>query len=164
VRSRKGLAYSVSGQVGSQWDHPGLAMLFMTTKVGTTGAGIDALLEEARNLAANPPTDPEIQRSKRSLLDSFVFRVDSKRKVMNQALLLEFHGYPPDWLSRYRAGIEAVTPAQVRDAAARHLHPQEFAVLVVGPKEGRDRPLTDFGKVTPVDITLAQPPGAKRGD
>jgi zinc protease len=164
VRSRKGLAYTVTGQVGSQWDHPGLAMLFMTTKVGTTGAGIDALLEEARNLADKPPTDQEVQRSKRGLLDSFVFRVDSKRKVMNQALLLELYGYPPDWLARYRAGIEAVTPAQVRDAAARHLHPQDFAILVVGPAEGRDRPLTDFGKVTPVDITLAQPPGTKRGE
>ncbi len=158
VRSRKGLAYAVNGQVASQWDHPGLAMLFMTTKVGTTAAGIDALLEEARNMAATPPTEEEVERSRRSLLDSFVFRVDSPRKVMNQALLLEFNGYPADWLSHYRAGIEAVTPARVSDAAARHLRPRDFAIFVVGPSEGRDRPLTDFGKVTPVDISLPQPP------
>jgi zinc protease len=158
VRSRKGLAYAVNGQVASQWDHPGLATLFLTTKVSTTAAGIDALLEEARNIAAVPPTAEEVERSRRSLLDSFVFRVDSPRKVMNQALPLELHGYPADWLARYRAGIEAVTPAQVRDAAARHLRPQDFAILVVGPAEGRDRPLTEFGKVTPVDISLPQPP------
>jgi zinc protease len=157
VRGRKGLAYAVNGQVASQWDHPGLAMLFMSTKVGTTAAGIDALLEEARNIAATPPGQDEIERSRGSLLDSFVFRVDSSRKVMNQALTLELNGYPADWLSRYRAGIEAVTPAQVRDAAARHLRPQDFAIFVVGPAEGRDRPLTDFGKVTPVDISLPQP-------
>ena len=163
VRGKKGLAYSVSGQVNSQWDHPGIAMLFMSTKVNTTAAGIDALLEEAKNIAAIPPSQEEIERSRRSLLDSFVFRVDSSRKVMNQALTLEFNGYPADWLSRYRAGIEAVTPAQVRDAAARHLRPQDFAIFVVGPSEGRDRPLTDFGKVIPVDITLAEPPGAKAG-
>lgn len=164
VRGKKGLAYAVNGQVGSQWDHPGLTLVFMSTKVNTTGAGIDALLEETRNIAANPPSPEELELSRRSLLDSFVFRVDSPRKVMNQALLLEFHGYPADWLARYRAGIEAVTPAQVRDAAARHLRPQDFAIFVVGPAEGRDRPLTDFGKVTPVDIPLAEPPGAKAGD
>lgn len=163
VRGKKGLAYAVSGQVSSQWDHPGLALLFMSTKVGTTAAGIDALLEEARNIAANPPSQEELERSRRSLLDSFVFKVDSKRKVMNQALTLELFGYPADWLSRYRAGIEAVTPAQVRDAAARHLRPQDFAIFVVGPSEGRDRPLTDFGKVTAVDITLPDPPGEKAG-
>lgn len=164
VRGKKGLAYAVNGQVASQWDHPGMATLFMSTKVNTTAAGIDALLEEARNIAGTPPSQEEIERSRRSLLDSFVFKVDSPRKVMNQALLLEFHGYPADWLARYRAGIEAVTPAQVRDAAARHLRPQDFAIFVVGPAEGRDRPLTDFGKVTPVDITLVQPPGSKSGN
>lgn len=164
VRGKKGLAYAVNGQVASQWDHPGLAILFMSTKTNTTAAGIDALLEEARNIATTPPSAEEIDRSRRSLLDSFVFRVDSPRKVMNQALLLEFHGYPADWLARYRAGIEAVTPEQVRDAAARHLRPQDFAIFVVGPSEGRDRPLTDFGKVTPVDISLAAPPGPKTGN
>ena len=154
VRTRKGLAYMVGGQVASRWDHPGVARLFMTTKVGTTGAGIEALLEEARNISANPPTEAEVERARRGLLDSFIFRVDSRRAVMNQQLALELHGYPQDWLQRYRSGIESVTPAQVRDAAARHLRPGDFAIVVVGPAEGRDRPLTDFGKVTAVDIAL----------
>ena len=156
VRTRKGLAYMVGGQVASRWDHPGVARLFMTTKVGTTGAGIEALLEEARNISANPPTEAEVERARRGLLDSFIFRVDSRRAVMNQQLALELHGYPQDWLQRYRSGIESVTPAQVRDAAARHLRPGEFTIVVVGPAEGRDRPLADFGKVTPVDISLPQ--------
>lgn len=154
VRTRKGLAYMVGGQVASRWDHPGPARLFMTTKVGTTGAGIEALLEEARNITASPPTGAEVERARQGLLASFIFRVDSRRAVMNQQLALELHGYPRDWLQRYRSGIEAVTPAQVRDAAARHLRPGDFAIVVVGPARGRDRPLTDFGKVTPVDIAL----------
>ncbi len=158
VRSRKGLAYSVNGQVASQWDHPGMAMLFLSTKVSTTAAGIDALLEEARNITTAEPGADELERSRRALLDSFIFRVDSPRKVMNQAITLELNGYPADWLARYRAGIEAVTAAQVREAAARHLRPQDFAILVVGPAEGQDRPLTSFGKVTTLDISLPQPP------
>lgn len=160
VRTKKGLAYAVGGQVGTAWDHPGMAMLFTSTKVETTGASIEALLEEARNLKAVPPTEAEIEIAKRGLLDSFIFRVDAPRKVLGQQLQAEFHGYPRDWLSRYRAGIEAVTPAQVRDAAARHLRPEEFAILVVGPLQGQDKPLDTFGKVTPVDITLPQPPAA----
>ncbi len=161
VRSRKGLAYSVTGQVGSTWDHPGMAMLFLSTKVSTTAAGIDALLEEARSIATVEAGAEELERSRRALLDSFIFRVDSPRKVMNQALTLELHGYPADWLARYRAGLEAVTAAQVREAAARHLRPQDFAILVVGPAEGQDRPLASFGKVTTLDISLPQPPAGR---
>ena len=31
-----------------QWDHPGMAILSMSTKTQTTGKGIDALIAESR--------------------------------------------------------------------------------------------------------------------
>ncbi len=154
VRTRKGLAYSVGGRVASAWDHPSLAYLFATTKTATTGAGIQALLDEARGLRSRPPTAEEVDKAKQWLLASFIFNVDAKREVLSQQLVFELFGYPLDWLSRYRAGIEAVTVEQVRDAAARHLRPEDFTIFVVGPAEGRYRPLTDFGQVTPVDVTI----------
>lgn len=160
VRTQKGLAYAVSGRVGSEWDHPGMAYLYMTTKTQTTGAGIQALLDEARGVVSRPPTDQEVALAKQALLNSFVFNIDSPRKVLGQQLSLEYYGYPLDWLSRYRAGVEAVTTAQVREAGARHLRPDEFTIVVVGPEEGRDRPLSDFGKVTTLDVTIPKP-GAK---
>src|SRR5947209_12602185 len=66
-----------------------------------------------------------------------------------------------DWLTRYRAGIDAVTPAEVRAVAARYLHPEQFAILVVGPAKGTDKPLTTFGKVTPLDISIPPPPARR---
>jgi zinc protease len=161
VRSQKGLAYGVYGLVGSDWDHPGMAYLFVGTKTQSTGAAIQALLEEARAVqTTQPPTEEEVAKARQSLLNSFIFNSDTPRKVLSQQISLEIYGYPLDWLSRYRAGLEAVTPAQVREAAVRHLHPDDFAILVVGTAEGRDRPLTDFGKVTNVDLTL---PGRAKG-
>ena len=109
VRTRKGLAYSVDGRVASDWDHPGIAYLFATTKTATTGAGIQALLDEARGLSARPPSIEEVDKAKQGILGSFIFNVDAKREVLAQQLNLEFFGYPLDWLSRYRAGIEALT-------------------------------------------------------
>jgi zinc protease len=154
VRNRKGLAYSVEGAVDSHWDYPGSAYFYATTKTATTGAGIQALLDEARGLETRPPTAEEVEKARQGLLGQFVFNVDSKRKVLAQQIALELFGYPLDWLSRYRAGLEAVTVEQVREAAVRHLRPEDFTILVVGPAEGRDRPLTDFGKVTKVDVTI----------
>jgi zinc protease len=154
VRTRQGLAYAVSGGVGSNWDHPGLARLFMTTKTETTGRGIAALLAEARRLAAEPPTGEEVTEAKQSILASFVFNSDSTREVMAQQLTYELFDYPLDWLARYAAGIRGVTVEDVRRAAYERLHPERFAILVVGPQEGRDRALEEFGPVTAVDVTI----------
>ncbi|HEY8020587.1 MAG TPA: pitrilysin family protein [Thermoanaerobaculia bacterium] len=162
VRSKKGLAYAVFGDVGSDWDHPGTLTFFLSTKTESTGAGIEALLTEARETATKPPTDEEVEKAKQALLNSFVFRVDSRREVLERELELEYYGYPLDWLAKYRPGIEAVTTAQVRAAAVKYLHPDQFAIVVVGPSKGTDRPLTDFGKVTSLDISIPRPPGAPR--
>jgi len=158
IRTKKGLSYDVYGYVGTGWDHPGLTALSMHTKTGTTGAGIEALLAEVRDLKAHPPTEKEVANAKESLLNAFVFNFDSRRKTLLQQLYYEYYGYPPDWLARYSAGIQAVTPAQVRDAAAKYLRPEELTILVVGPSKGMDRPLSDFGKVTNVDVSLPPPP------
>ncbi len=152
VRTEQGLAYEVDGRIGADWDHPGLAALDLSTKRSSTAAGIAALLAEARDLTARPPTDEEVARARQSLLASFVFHADSPAKVLAQQLVFELFGYPLDRLERYRAGIEAVTAAAVRQAAVRHLHPDQFTILVVGPGETGDRSLAPFGKVTPLPL------------
>lgn len=158
VRTRKGLAYAVSGRVGSDWDHPGLTYVFTTTKVETTGEAIRALLDEARGMVERPPSDEEVTRAKRAILSSFVFRLDSPREVLEQQLTFEYFGYPLDWLSTYRDRIEAVSAEEVRRVAVRHLRPEDFSIVVVGPSEGREVDLSTFGPVQELDISIPPPP------
>lgn len=163
IRSRKGLAYSVGGGVGSSWDHPGMFMLSMGTKSETTGAAIDALNEELRNLLTTPSTDLELARAKESLLNSFVFRFDSKEKILNDRTNLEFYGYPLDWTGRYRGQIEKVTAVDVARVARKYVHPDRVALLVVGKAADFDRPLSSLGAVQTVDITIPETrPGEAR--
>ena len=157
VRTKKGLAYAVSGGVRSTFDYPGQASFWMTTKTETTAAGIDALLEEVRGMTASPPDAEEVEKALSGILNSFVFNSDSRRKILGQQLTYEYFGYPLDWLSRYYEGIRKVTVEAVQQAAERYLHPDRFAILVVGPATGRDRPLEEYGEVTVVDITIAEP-------
>jgi len=156
IRTKKGLAYAVHGGVGSSWDYPGLFSMFMSTKTATTGEGVAALLQEARDLTARPPTEEEVERAKQSILNSFVFNADSREKVLRQQLTFEYYGYPLDWLERYRKGIEAVTVDEVRRAAAAYVHPNRFAILVVGPQSVEDQ-LKPFGEVQQVDISIPEP-------
>lgn len=159
IRTRKGLAYSVSGQIGSDYDHQGRTVFFLSTKTETTGAAIDAVYEEIRGLFSRPPSDEEVAKAKASILNSFVFNADTPQEVLSQQVRYERYGFPRDFLARYRAGIEKVTTADVVAAAKRYLHPEELALLVVGPSQGLDKPLSTYGEVVPRDITIPPFPG-----
>lgn len=155
VRSQQGLAYAVSGGLGSHWDREGRFQLFTTTKTETTGAAIDSLRVEARKVVGEePPTEAEVERAKQAILSSFVFTSDSSRKILGQQLTYEYYGYPLDWLDRYIEGIREVTVEEVRAVGPKYVRPDDLTIMVVGPSEGRDRPLEDFGPVTAVDITI----------
>ena len=41
--------------------------------------------------------------------------------------------------------------------AKKYVHKDQMAILVVGPAKGQDRPLSSFGTVVPVDITIPKP-------
>ena len=157
VRSKKGLAYAVTGSVASNYDFPGTFTAWMTTKTESTGAGIDALMEEIEGLSKSPLTDAEVQRAKDSILNSFVFNYDSRGKILRQQLTYAYFGFPADYLSRYRQSVEKVTTADVDRVAKKYVNKDRLAILVVGPPKGQDRPLESFGKVKTVDITIPMP-------
>jgi zinc protease len=159
VRTAKGLAYGVGGGIGTAYDHPGILRFSVGTKSGTTVEAIDAVYEEVDKLKTDPISDSEIKTAKDSILNSFVFNLDSPEKVLRERMAYEFYGYPPDFMERYRAGVDKVTKADVAGVAAKYVHKDQLAVLVVGKTSDFDKPLSTLGAVTPVDISIPPPPG-----
>jgi zinc protease len=133
----------------------------MATKSITTAAAIDAFNEELDALKTNPCTPGELAKAKGAILNSFVFRFDSREKVLRERMDYEFYGYPQDFLERYRAGIEKVTQEDVARVAHKYVHKDQLAILVVGKPADFDRPLSSFGAVANVDISIPPPPGQK---
>ena len=154
IRSEKGLAYGVGGGVGAGWGHQSLVSLNMSTKSGTTVESIEALRSEISDLVTKPVTAEELRLAKQSIANSFIFTMDSKAKILDQRMLLEFYGFPADWFQQYIPGIEKVTAADVERVAKKYVNPNEFAVLVVGNQKDFDKPLSTLGTVTPIDITI----------
>ncbi len=156
IRSAKGLAYGVGGGLGMGWDHPTLFTLRMSTKSGTTVESIDALRSEVNDLITKPVTAEEMKLAKQSIANSFIFTMDSKSKILNERMTLEFYGYPADWYQQYIPGIEKVTAADVERVAKKYVNPTQLAVLVVGNEKDFDKPLKTLGDVTPIDITIPE--------
>ena len=161
IRTKRGLAYHVGGGIGTNFGHPGILQFVMGTKSQSTIESIQALDEDIDNLAKQPITDEEIKHAKDAILNAFIFRLDSPDKVLAERVTYEFYGYPADWLDKYPAEIEKVTAADVNRVAAKYVHRDQLAVLVVGNTKEFDKPLSSLGAVKEIDITIPPLPGAK---
>jgi zinc protease len=161
IRTKRGLAYSVGGGIGTNFGHPGILQVSIGTKSQSTIEAIQAAGEDIDNLAKQPITDDEIQRAKDAILNAFIFRLDSPDKILGERMTYEYYGYPPDWLDKYQAEIKKVTAADVSRVATKYLHRNQLAVLVVGNSKEFDKPLSSLGTVKEVDITIPPPPAEK---
>jgi zinc protease len=160
IRTKRGLAYNVGGGIGTNFGHPGIEQFVIGTKSQSTIESIQALDEDLDNLAKQPITDAEIKQAKDAILNAFIFRLDSPDKVLAERVTYEFYGYPADWLDIFPAEIQKVTAADVNRIAAKYVHRDQLAVLVVGNTKEFDKPLSSLGPVTEIDITIPPPPGA----
>ena len=117
---------------------------------------------EIAGLNTTPFTEDELKRAKDDILNSFLFRYDTKDKILAERERLEFYGYPADYLETYQAALEKVTLADVTAAAKKYIHPDKLAVLVVGngPEIKPAWTRSVWARRKPIDITIPQPPGS----
>jgi zinc protease len=159
VRTELGLAYSVGGGLGFDYDHPGEFHVVVLTKSVSTVDAAKAALAEIDGVTTSPFTAEELARAKDNILNSFLFRYDTREKVLAESVRLEFYGYPPDYLETYKTALEKVTLADLGRVAKKYIAPAKLAVLVVGNGPEIKPPLDELklGPVQPVDITIPMP-------
>jgi len=157
VRSRMGLAYSVFGVYSADYDHPGVFYVGCQTKSKSTAQAIRAMSEEVKKITEAEVTDEELALAKEGYLNSFVFNFDSKAEIVRRLMIYHYFGYPEDFLQRTKENVEKVTKADVLQVARKHLQPDKMQILAVGRPQDFDEPLSAFGQVREVDITIPSP-------
>lgn len=162
IRTQYGLAYAVGGGLSFAWDHPGTFAAMVMPRSDKTVEAIQRTYDVLNSLVKQPFSEEELKRAKDNILNSFLFRYDTKDKVLAERVRLEFYGYPPDYLETYKAALEKVTVADLNEAARKYIHPDKYAVLVVGNKSDINPGLEtlNMGPVHNIDITIPQPGGA----
>jgi hypothetical protein len=102
------------------------------TKSASTVDATKAALAEIAGLNTKPFTEEELKRAKDNILNSFLFRYDTRDKVLAESERLEFYGYPAG-LSRDLQGRPRKGDAgRLTAVAKKYIHPDKLAVLVVG--------------------------------
>jgi zinc protease len=157
IRVEKGLAYFVGNNYGAGYDVSGIFFIACETKSETTATAIEAILKEVERMRAEEVTDEELKRAIDGFMNSSVFDYDTKGEILERAVRYEYYDYPQDFVEQLMAGIREVTKADVKRVANEYLHPDRFTLLAVGKASDFDKPLSTFGDVMEVDITIPPP-------
>jgi len=138
VRSDEGLAYSAGSSFpGGTW-YPSTFRAGFQSKSRTVAYATQIVLEEMKRMASGPVTDEELQTAKRSFIESFPENFNTKTKVAGLFAREEFTGRfakAPDFWKGFRQRLDRVGRDDIQRVAAKHLHPERVAILVVGNKE-----------------------------
>jgi zinc protease len=159
VRTELGLAYAVGGGYGFAYDHPATFHVMVITKSASTVEATKAAMAEIAGLTTRPFTQEELDRARDNILNSFLFRYDTRAKVLAEKERLDFYGYPANYLETYQAALKNVTLADLNAVARKYIHPEKLAVLVVGngPEIKPSLDELKLGPVHNVDITIPMP-------
>ena len=162
VREKHGLAYMVGSLMQtSYYTNPGEWFAYSQTRADKTAEAIALIIDIVRDLRETPVPADELQRTKDSLTNSFVFQFDSSSQIAFQQMMLAFRGYAPDFLETFSDNIAKVTAEDVQQVAQKYLHPDALTIVTVGNKDSFDRSLSEFGEVNEIEIVRPEPPPAE---
>jgi len=154
IRTNEGLAYSVWGYYGANYQVPGVFTCGAQTKSESTVYALELMFKELKRIREKEVGDAELARAKDEYLNSFVFNFDSRAKIVNRLMTYAFFGYPLDFMDRVKKGVEKVTKKDVLRVAKKYLRPDKVQILVVGNKEDFGKPLASLGEVNVIDIKI----------
>ena len=159
VREKHGLAYMVGSIMQtSYYTNPGEWFAYSQTRTEKTAEAISLIVDVVKGLRDTPVPAAELQRTKDSLINSFVFGFESSSQIAFQQMMLDYRGYAPGFLETYTDNIAKVTAEDVQAVAQKYLHPDALTIVTVGNKANFDRALDEFGAVNEIEIEQPAPP------
>lgn len=135
VREKRGLAYGVSSSLMPLRES---AMLVggTATRNDRAALAMQVIREEMQKLAADGPTEHEVEEARRYIVGSYPLRFDTSPKIAGELLHLALRGDTPDYLGRRNELFAAVTLADVKSAAQRLFGNPDLLVQAVGKPVG----------------------------
>jgi zinc protease len=130
VREKRGLAYSIYESL-TWMEHSALFIGNTGTRADRAGETIDAIEQEIRRIAAEGPTQKELDDAKSYLKGSQMLALDTSSKLAQALLQYQLDKLGIDYIEKRNALVDAVTLEDARRASKR-LWGQGLLTVVVG--------------------------------
>lgn len=131
IRTDLGLVYSISGglQPGFQ---VGQAIIGLKTKAESSAQAIVESFKVLRGLQSEIPSKDELERAKKSIQNSFIFRLDTPDDAARRYALIRLLNYPHDYDNTFVNRVLSITGEDIEKVALNRWHPERFTIVVVG--------------------------------
>ncbi|UCV08508.1 M16 family metallopeptidase [Dechloromonas denitrificans] len=130
VRDKRGYAYSVYSYF-APLRQAGPFQIGLQTKRSQAGEAINVARDVLDGFLKDGPSEEELLAAKANLTGSFPLRLDSNKKLLENAANIGFYGLPLDYLDSYQAKVQAVTADEIKQAFARHVRPDNLITVTV---------------------------------
>ncbi len=155
LREEMGVTYGASSKFG--WRKTG-GIFWASSAVDTDAAAesVRVMLHEMRRLREEPIDGGELGRAARYIAYGLPRSFESTEDVASHVREQLLHHFAAGYWQGYVERILAVTPAQVADVAARHLHPDHAVCVVVADRSAVEQKLKDLnlGKVMITEVEV----------
>jgi predicted Zn-dependent peptidase len=131
LREDKGWTYGVQSRITAQ-NRVSAWQVDTDVTTANSAAAIAEIFAQLERLRREAPSADELRLHQNYRGGAFVINASSRFGLTSQLAFLELHGLPESWLVNYPENINALTPAQVRDAAQKRLVPAQMSTVVVG--------------------------------
>ncbi|BAR55775.1 putative Zn-dependent peptidase [Bradyrhizobium diazoefficiens] len=156
VREKRGLAYSVREQL--VWlDHSAMFLGTSGTCADRAGETVEEIEKQVRQIAAEGPTQQELDDAKSYLKGSQLVALNTSSKLARTLLQHQLDKLPIDYLENQNAVVDAVTLEDAKRAAQR-LWGGGLLTIIVG------RAPKDAAQAAIVPSRTTPPPGADQLD
>lgn len=135
IRERQGMAYYVYSSLDANLV-PGPLMVRAGVSAANVARAVASIDTELTSLAADGPTEHELNESKQYLIGSLPRTLETNAGIAAFLQTAEFFGLGLDYDVRVPGLLKAVTRDEVHEAARRCVNPERAAVVVAGPYDG----------------------------
>ena len=111
-------------------------------------------------MASAPPDDAEVRDAVDRIANGFVFNFETPALIVSRQMLYLSQNLPLDWLQRFLAGVQSVTPTGVHEVFRKTLAPNgldDMVIVIVGDPTRFDAGLEDLGPVRFLDEAVSRP-------
>src|SRR5437764_7503846 len=159
IREEKGYTYSPQSTM-TGFSNAGFYRFAADVRNEVTGATLTEVFKEIDKMRAEGTDGAELQGAKSYLRGIFPIQTSTQTGLAATLNNVYVFGLPKDYPETFRAKIAAVTPEQVKNAAATLLGSENSVIAIVGDYAKVKEQLSGFKDITFLDAdgkTIQQP-------
>ena len=150
IRVNRGLTYDITSRFTTRMDR-GTFTIATFTKTETTGALIEAILEELNKFRDDGVVESEVNASRQYIAGSFPLGLEGPEALAIQFSGIELFGMPGDFLQTYRRKVRSVSKDDVMDMMNRYFSSEALAIVILGNADLIRPQVEQFGPVEQIE-------------